>query len=97
MDAISECEQILRNSGKKEEDAPWRIYFRKELFTPWHDPGYDEVATNLIFHQVCRGVRSEEYKMQSVGGDSAFDWWQQMKGGGSETAPADIDLLGVRW
>ena len=66
MDAISECEQIMRSKGRKEEEAPWRLYLRKEMFTPWHDPEYDEVATSLIYQQITKGVKTDEYRLRSV-------------------------------
>ena len=66
MDAISECEQVSRAKGKKEEDATWRLYFRKELFAPWNDPTFDEVAATLIYEQLCKGIRSQEYAVLSV-------------------------------
>jgi myosin-7 len=66
MDAISECEQVVRYKGRREEDAPWRLYFRKEIFTPWHDPRDDPVASALIYAQIIGGVRSEEYRFKKV-------------------------------
>lgn len=66
MDAISECEQVVRAKGKNEQDAPWRLFYRKEMFSPWHDPEADSVATDLIFKQFCKGVRTEEYRIKSV-------------------------------
>lgn len=62
MDAVAECEQNTKQMGMRESSSAWRLYFRKEYFVPWHISKLDEISTELVYHQVMRGISVGEYK-----------------------------------
>jgi myosin-7 len=68
MDSICQCEDLVKSKGVDEADIPWRIEFRKEMFTPWqtHEHFLDPVANDLVFHQIMKFVRSGQYKCSKV-------------------------------
>lgn len=57
LDAVSQCEQIHRDGGGREAEAPWALYLRKEAWAAWEQAGdEDPVAARLISVQVTRGI-----------------------------------------
>ena len=67
MDAITECEQLVRCQGRLDSTTvSWKLFYRKELFTPWYNPSLDPVATELIYQQIIDSVQDDEYRLHPV-------------------------------
>lgn len=62
LDAISQCEQEARCSGLEERNAQWRLFYRKELFSPWNNQSTDSISNSLIYEQIIRGIHYNEYR-----------------------------------
>lgn len=65
LDAISSCEQHAKEMGASEKNTPFKIIFRKEIFTPWYNPADDKTATDLIYRQIVKGLNYGEYRCKS--------------------------------
>lgn len=65
MDAISNCEQYMKEQRIGEKSATWKLLLRKEIFTPWYNPCDCAVSTDMIFQQIITGVNSGEFRCKS--------------------------------
>lgn len=61
FDAISSCEQFAKEQGIAEKSVNWQLYIQKEMFVPWHNPSDDPIATDLIYHQIIKGLNYGDY------------------------------------
>lgn len=60
FDAVSLAEQYAHTKNREDQDA-WKFYFRKDLFEPVVFSSGDNVATDLIYHQIIGGIQAGEY------------------------------------
>lgn len=65
FDAISNCEQFAKEQGVLEKNIKWQLFIQKEMFIPWHNPSDDPIATELIFHQIMKGINFGDYTCTS--------------------------------
>lgn len=93
LDAISTCEQYVKELGGQERCAPWRLFFKKEIFTPWHDTKEDKYATNMTYNQIIRGVKFGEYRYEEDEGYAAIAAKQWYIDFGQEIQPGKLTRL----
>nr|CAH8840255.1 unnamed protein product [Trichobilharzia regenti] len=62
MDTISRYEYNAMQQGTLDLHVKWTLYFRKEIFYPWHDSSIDMISTRLIYQQVIHGVQYGVYQ-----------------------------------
>lgn len=65
MDAISNCEQYMKEQAIADKSASWRLLLRKEIFTPWYNPTDCPISTDLIYKQIITGVHMGEFVCRS--------------------------------
>ncbi|KAI8770587.1 myosin-VIIa, partial [Biomphalaria glabrata] len=65
LDAISESETFSKQMGIRENNAIWRIFFRLEYFSSWHNPEEDDAVSELVFQQIRRGIKMSEYRLEN--------------------------------
>ncbi|CRL00551.1 CLUMA_CG013811, isoform B [Clunio marinus] len=61
FDAISSCEQFAKEQAISERNVKWQLYIQKEMFLPWHNPEDDQIATDLIYSQIIKGINYGDY------------------------------------
>uniref|UniRef100_A0A183V549 Myosin VIIa n=1 Tax=Toxocara canis TaxID=6265 RepID=A0A183V549_TOXCA len=66
MDAVSQCEQYAKEQGRQERNAPWRLFFRKEIFTPWHKPKKEKIYPDrklflAVWEEDLAGLAAQQY------------------------------------
>ncbi|XP_067668448.1 myosin-VIIa-like isoform X2 [Haliotis asinina] len=97
MDAVSECEQHTKTLGMRESSSLWRLYYRKEYFTPWHDAKDDPAATDIIHQQVMRGISLGEYQCQKEEVFVLLGAQKYYLEHSEVTNPKDLDHLCRNW
>lgn len=66
MDAIWVCEQSTRRFGYSDNGTAWKIYYRKDVFTPLDDFLVDISWTDFAYNYVINGIKTGVTRLTRV-------------------------------
>lgn len=60
------CEQSARELGYEQDEIPWKIYYRKEVYNPLEEFVMDISWTDFAYNYVVNGIRTRVTKLRRV-------------------------------